>query len=120
MLTSKPYPEAECSGQSKSTGLDAYWFALKGRWFPNGSLLVDFVNTLERGLGTSVSSWSGNANANGASFGWKLAVETQVNKRILERNLKTIHNLKLNTKVNQPIHLEIRSQHPLFQWSRRR
>lgn len=71
----KPYPIEECGGSPLKVQ-NPYWFALQGHWFSNGSLTVDFVNTLDRKFG--LMSWTENANSNGR-FDWKLAVETQEN-----------------------------------------
>jgi hypothetical protein len=45
-LTNKPYPTSECGGPMK-TGENAFWFALKAKWHANGSVDIDFMNTLE-------------------------------------------------------------------------
>lgn len=66
----KAYPEEKCSGGPNTAS--NYWFALKGHWFSNGSLTIDFVNTLDKKLGSM--HWL----IVDEEINWKMAVEAQV------------------------------------------
>lgn len=70
----KPYPIEECGG-SALNAQNPYWFAIRGHWFPNQSLSVDFVNTLDGKF--ELLALSGDTILN-RRFEWKLAIEPQV------------------------------------------